>query len=130
MGEGNILIFMPPLLAFAPRMKRKKRYSRKSGLRRAALLVGGLAATGSLSMCSSSGLWGDGSVEEVVDVSRNVSAYRAAAQRNDRDAQFRLGCCYLDGLGVSPSRESARYWLQLAAAQGHRDARELLSRMG
>lgn len=69
-------------------------------------------------------------MEEVADVSQNVRAYRDAAQRNDRDAQFRLGCCYLDGLGVSPSRESARYWLRLAAAQGHRDARDLLSRLG
>ena len=108
----------------------KKRHTRRPARRRAALLVGGLTATGSLNMCASISSWRHGSVEEVADVSQNVRAYRDAAQRNDRDAQFRLGCCYLDGLGVSPSRESARYWLRLAAAQGHRDARDLLSRLG
>lgn len=123
------LLFGGALLASAPRMK-KLRYTRKPTLRRAALLVGSLAATGSLNMCASASMWSSGAAEEVADVSQNVRAYRVAANRNDREAQFHLGCCYLDGLGVSPNRESARYWLRLAASQGHRDARELLNRLG
>lgn len=117
------------MLVSAPRMKRKKHPHRK-GLRRAALLVGSLAATGGLNMCASVSLWQGRGVEEVADVSQNVKAYRAAADRNDRDAQFRLGCCYLDGLGVTPDRASAVYWLKQAAAQGHRDARLLLNQLG
>lgn len=81
-------------------------------------------------MCASVSLWQGRGVEEVADVSQNVKAYRAAADRNDRDAQFRLGCCYLDGLGVTPDRASAVYWLKQAAAQGHRDARLLLNQLG
>lgn len=117
------------MVGFAPRMKRKK-HPRRKGLRRAALLVGSLAATGGLNMCASATIWQGSGVEEVADVSQNVKEYRAAAHRNDRDAQFRLGCCYLDGLGVTPDRASAVYWLKQAAAQGHRDARNLLSRLG
>ena len=116
------------MLVSPPRMKRKK-HPRRKGLRRAALLVGSLAATGGLNMCASHSLWQGASVEEVADVSQNVKAYRAAAQRNDRDAQFRLGCCYLDGLGVSADRASALYWLKQAAARGHRDAKALLSQL-
>ncbi len=103
---------------------------RRRKMKRAALVVGNLVAAGSLSMCSSAAPWQSALVEEVSDVSQNVQAYRLAAQNNDRDAQFRLGCCYLDGLGVLPDRTSAVYWLKLAAEQGHRDARELLKRMG
>lgn len=113
------------MLVSAPRMKRKK-HPRRKGLRRTALLVGSLAATSGLNMCASNSLWLGTAVEEVADVSQNVKQYHAAARRNDRDAQFRLGCCYLDGLGVSPNRTEALYWLKQAAAQGHRDARALL----
>lgn len=108
---------------------KKKKHPRRKGLRRTALLVGSLAATGGLNMCASPSFWHGIAVEEVADVSQNVREYRAAAQRNDRDAQFRLGCCYLDGLGVSPDRASALYWLKQAAARGHRDAKNLLSKL-
>lgn len=81
-------------------------------------------------MCVSHSLWQGTPVEEVADVSQNVREYRAAAQRNDSDAQFRLGCCYLDGLGVSPDKASAIYWLRRAASRGHRDAKNLLSKLG
>ena len=47
-------------------------------------------------------------------------------RRTFRDAQHRLGLCYLIGLGVTPREEEAVYWLQKAADQGHKGAQKSL----
>lgn len=47
------------------------------------------------------------------------------AERGDSDAQYRLGVCYLDGVGVDRSPEKATEWLHKAAQQGHVNAQIL-----
>lgn len=77
---------------------KKKKIRRIMKLRKAAMLAGSVAAVGSMTMCSSVG---DGlsfvEVEEAADVAQNVQTVRAEASNNNRDAQFNLGCCYLNG---------------------------------
>src|SRR5947208_12936889 len=53
--------------------------------------------------------------------------YATAAQRGDAEAQFRVGCCYLEGKGVPASRVEALRWLERAALQGHVDAKLFLA---
>ena len=44
----------------------------------------------------------------------------------DAEAQYRLGNRYLDGIGVTRSREDAAIWWRKAADQGHADAQARL----
>jgi hypothetical protein len=53
--------------------------------------------------------------------------YATAAQHGDREAQFRVGCCYLDGKGVPSSRGEGVRWLERAALQHHVDAKLMLA---
>jgi TPR repeat protein len=52
------------------------------------------------------------------DWSRAAELFRTAAHRGDAWAQFRLGECYLKGLGVPRDARRARHWLERAAAGG------------
>ena len=69
-----------------------------------------------------------------------LKALLRSAESGDRDAQYRLGCLYLndDSVRASAGRELARYvvpnlapaekWLLKAARQGHADAQYLLAK--
>lgn len=50
---------------------------------------------------------------------------KSAAHLDDVDAQYRLGRCYLDGEGCEKNPRRAWYWLSLATAYGHPDAKAL-----
>ncbi|MBR5727852.1 MAG: TonB family protein [Muribaculaceae bacterium] len=63
--------------------------------------------------------------QEVPDIT-NECLTRANA--GDRDAQYNVGCCYYKGLGVPVDWIVARYYLGLAAAQGHTEAAQLLEK--
>ena len=52
----------------------------------------------------------------------------ARANAGDPDAQYNVGCCYHKGLGVPVDWIVARYYLGLAAAQGHTKAAQLLEK--
>lgn len=52
-----------------------------------------------------------------------IAAIRKAAEENDADAQYRLGCLYRYGWGVEVDRAQAKGWLGRAAGQRHRLAR-------
>ena len=52
----------------------------------------------------------------------------ARANAGGPDAQYNVGCCYHKGLGVPVDWIVARYYLGLAAAQGHTKAAQLLEK--
>lgn len=52
-----------------------------------------------------------------------IAAIRKAAEENDADAQYRLGCLYRYGWGVEIDRSQAKGWLGHAAGQRHKLAR-------
>jgi uncharacterized protein len=49
-----------------------------------------------------------------------------AARSGSPEAQYHVGCCYLDGVGVPPSRSEAHHWLEQAAQAGHTKAQHRL----
>lgn len=49
-----------------------------------------------------------------------------AASQGDKEAQFTLGKMYHQGLGVSKSIHTARYWLKQAAKQNHFEAQKMV----
>ena len=59
-----------------------------------------------------------------------VRWYRKAAEQNQDYAQYNLGVCYEEGLGVQESIDEAVKWYRKAAQQGHEDARTALKRLG
>jgi uncharacterized protein len=71
-----------------------------------------------------------GRATKLAEEGRNVPAfqiYASAARRGDAEAQFRVGCCYLEGKGVPVSRVEAIRWLERAALQRHLDAKLFLA---
>ena len=54
---------------------------------------------------------------------------RRADERGHARAQYELGVCYRDGVGVPRSTEDARHWLQLAANRAHQPAVDALQRL-
>lgn len=48
------------------------------------------------------------------------------AGRGDAEAEYRVGLCYRDGLGVAPRDVDAAIWFAWAAEQGHAEARAAL----
>jgi len=58
-----------------------------------------------------------------------VYSYRKAADQGDADAQFMLGWCYENGLGVERDYDQAQAWYQKAADQGHQFAMVGLKRL-
>src|SRR6202043_1330064 len=49
-----------------------------------------------------------------------------SAKAGIADADYRVGCCYLEGAGVPASRIEGGRWLQRAAGHGHVEAQTLL----
>ena len=52
--------------------------------------------------------------------------YRKAAEQGDAKAQYMLASLLANGTGVEKDLLQSRFWLELAAAQGHPDARRIL----
>ncbi len=53
------------------------------------------------------------------DYAKAVEHYRAAADMNDAEAQYQLGCCYAKAEGVPMNWDEAFRWWGKAAGQGH-----------
>ena len=56
--------------------------------------------------------------------------FKKAASAGNVYAEYNLGRCYLDGLGVEQSNALALEWLQKAQAQGHSGADDLIREKG
>lgn len=61
--------------------------------------------------------------------SKAFEAYSRGASGNDADSQYMLGVMYRNGQGCSKSLSMARNWLRQAAAQGHTQAAQALSKL-
>ncbi|EIJ42674.1 TPR repeat-containing protein [Beggiatoa alba B18LD] len=57
-----------------------------------------------------------------VDLKKAAALYEEAAQRGLKEAQYKIGILYADGIGVSQNPTHALYWLNKAEANGHPDA--------
>ena len=69
--------------------------------------------------------------EKVVNNEDDVEAferYYIVARQGDANAQYELGGCYLDGLGVEQDESLAFKWFREAADQGHAAAQNMLGR--
>ena len=53
---------------------------------------------------------------------QKASDFRTAAEKGDAEAQFYLGACYANGLGVPQDDKQAVDWYRKAAIQGHAKA--------
>ena len=51
-----------------------------------------------------------------------------SAEQGNVKAQYNLGCCYENEIGVILNRDNARVWYQQAAERGHSDAKKALER--
>lgn len=56
-----------------------------------------------------------------------VKWFRKAAEQGEAHAQFMLGMCYFDGVGITQDKTKAVKWLQKAAKQGHEKAKKALT---
>ena len=61
------------------------------------------------------------------DYARAVEHYRAAADMNDAEAQYQLGCCYAKAEGVPLNWDEAFRWWGKAAEQGHPESVERMA---
>jgi TPR repeat protein len=55
--------------------------------------------------------------------------FHFAAEKNDADAQYNLGCMYGRGEGTKKDHRQSIEWFQRAAAQGHAEAQEIIEKM-
>lgn len=65
----------------------------------------------------------NGEGNEPVDYDKMISYFTEAAQLGLAEAQYQLGYCYENGIGVPLSIIQAKHWYGKAAKQDHRDAR-------
>ncbi len=56
-----------------------------------------------------------------------VKWFRKAAEQGEAHAQFMLGMCYFNGVGIMQDKTEAVKWLQKAAKQGHEKAKKALT---
>ena len=63
-----------------------------------------------------------------VSAENEINILLAAAEKGDAAAQFHLGVCYEDGLGVAKNTANAAYWYEKAVAQGNQDAKDALKK--
>jgi hypothetical protein len=64
------------------------------------------------------------------NIDRAITLYCKAAQAGDSGAQYRLGSIYAQGRAGKINEVLAAAWLDLAAVQGHVEARTLLTDLG
>lgn len=55
--------------------------------------------------------------------------YRKAAESGDPNAQYALARMLAQGIGMAPDPAQSTFWLGLAAAQGHADAKKVIEQM-
>lgn len=72
-------------------------------------------------------LFGRGGLEK--REAEGAAWYRKAAEQGDAQAQANLARLLAEGVGVKQNALLARFWLELAAAQGHAEARKSLEGM-
>lgn len=53
---------------------------------------------------------------------RAIVHFKEAAENGSCEAQYHLGMCYADGIGVEEDDQEANHWLLLAAEEGHAGA--------
>lgn len=56
-----------------------------------------------------------------------ASWYFKAAKLGNPDAQYSLGLMFMAGKGLEKSEKEASYWMQQAAKNGHKDAKNYIS---
>ena len=85
-----------------------------------------IEATGAKIVLSSSWRLGWNLIEDgncvPVNQTEAVNWYRKAAERGDRDAQYKLGGCYEKGFGVQKDLNEAMNWYERAAEKENKDA--------
>lgn len=59
-----------------------------------------------------------------MEVAPDANTARIAAERGDREAQYQLALCYLNGNGVAQDIQEAVRWLSCAAEQGLAEAQD------
>jgi hypothetical protein len=68
-----------------------------------------------------SGYWND--AKDSINLKEAFKWFRLAAEQGEVEAQYYLGRCYENSLGVSQDKEEAMKWYRKAAEQGHQGAR-------
>lgn len=72
-------------------------------------------------------LYSDGIIEEQNDRKAAENFLKASmSKRPSMEAQYRLGLCFLDGIGVPQSKPDAIKWLSMAAQSGYVPAQQLM----
>ena len=86
------------------------------------------AASGSSeSLLTLGRLYSDGVIEEQSDRKAVENFLKASmCRRPSAEAQYRLGLCFLDGIGVPSSKTDAVKWLTQSAESGYGPAKDLL----
>ena len=64
--------------------------------------------------------------KNVKEQERAFNLFQSAANQDHANAQYRLGLCYLDGIGVERDLKAAVGWFEKAAAQNHIPAQNRL----
>lgn len=76
-------------------------------------------------------LYSDGVLEEQNDrKAAELFLKAASSKRPSAEAQYRLGLCFLDGIGVQVSKPDAVKWLTRASGSGYAPATQLLDYVG
>ncbi|MCM8535249.1 MAG: hypothetical protein NE334_04880 [Lentisphaeraceae bacterium] len=55
-----------------------------------------------------------------------MKSLKIKARKGNKDSQYSLGLCYKYGIGVKPDNETAAFWFEKAANQGHLQAKRVL----
>ena len=63
------------------------------------------------------------------DAKRAFPLFTKAARSGLAEAEYRVGRCYIQGVGVPPSKVEGVRWLERAATQNHTEAQSLLATM-
>jgi TPR repeat protein len=56
---------------------------------------------------------------EFTDIPEGIKYLHQAATEGNADAQYQLGCCYAEGLGVTKDTNESAKWLEIAANQNY-----------
>jgi TPR repeat protein len=63
------------------------------------------------------------------DSSKAIALLQIAAQREDKEAQYRYGAMLYSGEGIRQDVRQGMYWIRKAANQGHVEAQEVLDEL-
>ena len=58
------------------------------------------------------------------DIVTGIKWIKQAAENGHSEAQFQLGLCYEEGIGVHRNVNDAIFWYRKASLQGHEEATE------